>query len=423
MAEDFARSVQDLIASALPSGGKVGLAAVVFVAAVFLVKFASERASSRVQKLFDESWQAVLALALAGGGFLLFPQPRYVPLVLGLIAAIVCLWASNSSANSSDSDAKLQFWRYPIRRASIATLVLALFVPVYFIAHVVEHQFLLERAARLKAEEGQVIVAFVLPSHKPAEDYLDLVDSAEFEKRTFEQIYVTLRDAAAASELKVEILPVNASIAEFESLKQRFPPRNIDRTDLIQKLVNNFPDHSPVDIVLQSNMTVINEVTNKSRYSFQAYEFDWQKQDLTLIAEFRYEFEGLASEHEVRRIALLVATKFSHFLIKTFPNYSSEEGFTLTADLEQKIWAYYEKLFKQHFVEYTDYYQKEDPDWDGHALAQQAGSASYSRVLDWYKAFSLAPPDPGAEERYDIQRNVTRHRSLEAIRLSPSGTP
>ena len=269
-------------------------------------------------------------------------------------------------------------------------------------------------------EEGKVIVAFVLPSHRQAEDLLSASaeDSTTFEKRTFEEIYVTLRNAAAASQLKVEILPVNISIEEFEDLKQRFPPRTVDRPKLIQNLVRSSRDRSPIDIVLKSNLTVIDKDPQTARFDFQAYELDWQEQDLVLIDEFRHDLIGLASERDVRRVALLVATEFSHFLLKRYPELGSEEGFVLTAEQEQKIWDYYGDLFREHYVEHVDYHRNADPEWTGHALAKQDGPASYSHVRDWYDAFSEQPPDLQAEEQFNIRSAVAQRRTAETIESS-----
>lgn len=417
MAEAIARWIENFIATALPSGGQMGLAAVVFAAAAYLFKFASERASARMKKLFDGSWQAVAALALAGGGFIYFSQPRYSPLILALIAAVACLWASHSGAAKPDRSAAPRISRFSIRGVSLATLILVLLVPVYAVSHVVEWRISLQREARLQEEEGQVIVAFVLPSYKPTEDLTsaDAEAPSAFEKRTFEQIYITLLNAAEAIDLKVEILPINISIDEFENLKLQFPPRTIDHPKLIQKLLNVFRDRSPIDIVLKSNLTVLNNEARTARFAFQAYELDRRGQELVLIDEFRHDLIGQTSESDVRRIALLAATEFSYFLLRTYPTLGFEDGFELTAELEQKVWDYYSGLFRQHYVDHVDYHRYADADWPGHALAGQAGPASYDRVKDWYAAFSEPPPDPGAEVRFNTQSNVTQRRGNDLV--------
>lgn len=411
MAEWLDQLFKGFVSAEAPSGGIVGLAVVAGVVATVLFKFAGEQFRKLMNKLFEASWQAVIALAVGSGGYVLLDSKRYAPAILGLIAVIICLWASHTGAKISDHS---RFAKLPLSKYPVATLVLILLAPAYLLAHLVEAQVVSRYEEQLIEQEGRIVVGFVLPSHIPTEDP-DEISTLQLEKSIFEQLYATLQDAPFTAYDNVDVLPRGISTDDFESLKREFPPDVASRRGLARGLIARYKKRSPVDIVLASYLTELGGEVPRTRYKFLVFELDWQAQKLTLRDEFRHSYVGGISEYEVRRIALLAATDFTDYMLNSYPSVDSGGAFQLPTEIDAQTTAYLIELFRTHYVEYEDYYHHADPDWSGHSLYRPAADSPDPNITLWHEAFRDDPTETGAEDRYDMQWEVGARRARDVV--------
>ena len=216
MLDGLSQIFGEIFGNASPSGGMVGLAVGAALLASALFKFASEQFREIMKSLFADSWQAVIALAVASGGFLLLADRYYTPAILGLVAVAACLWASRGKRKLAEG-AKLG--RISMSGFPVASLVLMILFPVYVTAHLVEKQFAGALERKLLEQEHTMTVAFILPSYNRSED-LDEQSALELEKEFFKQIYRTLHESPLMNYNNVDVRPMSVPAA-FHDLKSR----------------------------------------------------------------------------------------------------------------------------------------------------------------------------------------------------------
>ena len=436
-------------AQAIPTdlaAGEVGALGIAIAAAIALLKMVGSEIKSRIEQLLKNNVQALAALGLGAGGFLLIEPARYAPFLSGCIVAGLCVWVSKVPP-SWLSHERL---RTRFGKPSAATIALLLFVPFYVGAHIVEDRLEERRWQRLLESEAEVLVAFVLPTDKRQE----AIDDA-MEHRTFNEIYKSLRDGFFDADPVVEVRPaddtivasIDGSLDDYIDLKRRFPPEDRDREDLERRLAAVYRGQSPIDIVVTSKLRGDGE---NAVFDIRAYDIDYERgtnPDFPPTATYGIKLEGASfqqDEFDHRRVMLVAAAKLALYFLDDYAPLDAENGLTLTPAQEAQIWDFFADQFRMLSDQYDDYIAAADADWGGHRLARLPApcadaqfTAAMERqypdelcstklyVREWVAAYCPARPgddaycdSPAADRdaaRYEASRDIFLENAERAI--------
>lgn len=382
----------DRFSQVFPSGG------LLLVVAGALLTTVAAVLRTKLRDWLSTSWQALIALAIGAGGFFL-DGGRAVPLIVGVLTALLCLlwmyllrtryplgkWLVNQINRLA-----IVTW---LRITSPYTFVLGVGLVCYALSQLGTWRVEIYWAEKLAENEKKLLVSFTVPPHNMTPTAVDrLMGIEENLHRTVNSV---LRDSFSHLTKKTNILPEATLLNEYAQLRAEFRSGLENRRELIPMLLSYRQGvGSRVDVVLEP---IFNEVSSKQFvFRFRLYKLDHVAKELKRL-EWEVEVYGL--DNEVRRAALVAVAELMIFVVRGDLNISKSE--------EDLLWMALIEDFKVYYKDFDFHIERRLSSWSDDDPAKKADCNGKDCLEQWVQFYQRDLPELDDE-------SDRKHRGLKS---------